>query len=130
VEGDVIRELTHRSPALADRFLQRMAADLEISNDLLLASRALSLRARVAHILFVLKDRFDRVDSEGNIVLTLPLSRRDLARLVGVRPESLSRGIRQLEQAGVAHFEGKQVVIPDLDALLDTIEGNGSEKTQ
>ena len=47
-----------------------------------------------------------------------------IACLVGVRPESLSRGIRQLEAAGVAHFRGKRVVVPDLDALLDEIEGD------
>ena len=72
----------------------------------------------------MLKDLLDRVDEEGNIVLTLPLTRTDLACLVGVRPESLSRGIRQLEEAGVASFQGKEVVVPDLDALLDEIEGS------
>jgi hypothetical protein len=35
-----------------------------------------------------------------------------------------SAGIRQLEAAGVAHFRGKRVVVPDLDALLDEIEGD------
>lgn len=122
--SDTVRELLERNPALGFRFLERMAHDLEQANDTLLACRSLSARARIAHTLLVLKDRFDRVDEQGNIELTLPLSRTDLACLVGVRPESLSRGIRQLEAAGVAHFRGKQVVVPDLDALLDEIEGD------
>jgi len=52
----------------------------------------------------------------------LPLSRRDMASAIGTRPESLSRAIRALENAQVASFHGKRVVVHDLDDLLDEVE--------
>jgi hypothetical protein len=42
--------------------------------------------------------------------------------MLGTRPESLSRLIRDLETDGVAHFGSRQIVVPDLDALLDELE--------
>jgi hypothetical protein len=45
--------------------------------------------------------------------------------MLGARPESLSRAIRELSDAGVAVFEGRDVMIPDLDALIDEVEQAG-----
>ena len=56
------------------------------------------------------------------MTFTLPFTRQLLASLIGARTESLSRAIRALEMAGVARFDGRTVVVPDLDGLLDEIE--------
>jgi len=58
----------------------------------------------------------------GNIVNTIPMSRRDMASAIGTRPESLSRAIRELNKGGTAQFSEKRVVIADRDDLLDASE--------
>jgi DNA-binding Lrp family transcriptional regulator len=41
--------------------------------------------------------------------MELPLSRRDLASMIGTRHETLSRIISRLEEDGVARFSGRTV---------------------
>ena len=53
----------------------------------------------------------------GETVIHLPLSRRDLASLVGTRHETLSRIIARLDQDGLAHFSGRSVLIPRIERL-------------
>ncbi len=55
----------------------------------------------------------------GTLVLNLPTDRRHLADLLGTRPETVWRAMRELETAGVLKVEGRRVIIRDLDRLLD-----------
>lgn len=123
VERAAVRTLLERCPAVGHRFLGRIADNLEEAEDKRLSALALPLRAQVAHLLLTLKDRFASASEDGTLTLELPLSRRDIAAMLGARPESLSRAVRQLEDEGIARFSGRTVTIPDLDALIDEIEG-------
>jgi hypothetical protein len=49
--------------------------------------------------------------------------------MLGARPESLSRLIRDFENEGVAQFGTRQVVVPDLDALLDELTFEPSSRS-
>ena len=117
-----LREMLQRNPSLGHRFIRRMANDLERAEETILQSSAFSIRTRMAHLLLSLKDRFAETDEEGNLVMTLPLARQDIAAMLGARPETVARTIHVLEEAGVARFSGRVVIIPDLDTLLDEIE--------
>lgn len=122
VEKAVVDRLFANSPHLHRQFLKRMAADLAYTEQALVYAAQLSVRARIAQLLLELRDRHGQVDAAGNLVIDVPLSRQDLAGLVGARAESLSRAIKSLEAAGVAKFEGRRVVVADLDALVDVVE--------
>jgi CRP/FNR family transcriptional regulator len=126
IDRAVVRTLLQRNPSLGLGFLRKMADQVTEAERDRVRSMTLPLRARVAHLLLVLKDRSATVDDKGSIVIDLPLPRRDLAAMVGARPESLSRVLRDLEEDGVARFAPRQAVIPDLDALLDEVEGDSS----
>jgi CRP/FNR family transcriptional regulator len=122
IHGEAARELMSRYPAVEQRLHVRLACDSEQTEDWLLDLLSLPVSARLARVLLTLKDHFASTDENGHVVLKLPLSRMDLASMVVARPESLSRAIHSLEQAGVARFEGRSVTIPDLDLLLHEIE--------
>lgn len=123
IDRAAVRTLLQQNPSLGLRFLTRAAADLEHSEQERVLALALPLRARLAHLLLVLKDRAATVDEDGNITVDLPLPRRDMAAMLGARPESLSRAIRQFEDEGIARFGSREVLVPDLDALIDEVEG-------
>jgi CRP/FNR family transcriptional regulator len=123
VERTAIRTLLSRNPALGIKFLNKFADRLAASEEERVRALTLPLRARLAHLLLVFKDRSSTVDDEGTITIELPLSRRDIAAMVGARPESLSRVLRDLENDGVATFGRREAVIPDLDLLIDEVEG-------
>ena len=117
-----IRRILEVKPALGLRFLRRAARDLGSADERILQSVTLSVRARFAHLLLVLKDRYGMASEGGEIRLELPLSRQDLAAMIGTRPETMSRTIRQMEADGIARFSGRSVVVPTLDGLLDELE--------
>ena len=122
----IVRGLLDQDPTLGYRFLKRQADDLRESEEMRLHATSLSTRARLAHFLLALKDRVGQVNDDGVLTVELPLSRKDLAALIGARRESIARAIRALEDAKVASFNGRSVRIPDLDALLDELDVPGS----
>ncbi len=122
VDRAAVREMLQRNPSVGLRFLKRMADELETSEVKRVQALALPLRARAAHLLLVLKDRSSTVGDDGTLAVDLPLSRRDLAAMLGARPETLSRLIRDFELRGIAQFESRRVIVPDLDLLIDEVE--------
>lgn len=117
-----VRNLLDRNPALGLSFLEKISGDLEIAEETILQSASLSTRVRFAHLLLSLKDRYATVQDDGSMHMRLPLSRQDIADILGTRPETIARVINVLEKDNVAYFSGRTVVIPDLDPLLDEIE--------
>ena len=122
IDRAAVRTLIHNSPSVGLAFLRRLSDDVDRSEAERVRALSLPLRARAAHLLLVLKDRSAHADDEGRLTIELPLSRRDMAAMLGTRPESLSRLIRDFATDGVAHFGPREVVVPDLDALLDELE--------
>lgn len=118
VDRDGVRALLARSPALAERFLRRLAEDLRSADDQKLEAATLDVRARVARLLLALADRYGVPGADGAFEVELPLARQDMAALIGIRPESVARAVRALEDDGVATFRGRSVTIPSIDRLL------------
>ena len=49
--------------------------------------------------------------ADGSLQLDLPISRRDIAAMLGIRPETVARAIRHLSENDVAQFDGRRVLI-------------------
>jgi CRP/FNR family transcriptional regulator len=122
LERPAVQTLLTRNPSIGLRFVQRIAQDLESAEEAILQTSALPVRARMAHLLLMLKERFGTAGDDGSIVMELPLARQDIAALLGARPETVTRTLHALEVDGVARFSGRTAVIPDLDLLLDEVE--------
>lgn len=117
--GAIVNQLLEAKPALARRFLHMVARDRGPTYALLLRGQHVPLRVRLIHLLLVLKERFARTGKDGQLVIELPLSRQDIAAMVGARPETITRAIRELDEEGVATFRGRRVEIKRLDRLLE-----------
>lgn len=117
IERDTVQRLTDVNPTLGVQFLKRTSQHLQDARQQLVHNATLSNRARFAHLLMNLAERHGRRRIDGETTMQLPLSRRDLASLVGTRHETLSRIISRLDQEGVAYFSGRNVRIPRIDSL-------------
>ncbi len=122
IDHAAVQRLLEQNPSIGHHFLRRLAQDLEKSEQARLDADTLSVRARLAHLLLVLKDSYGRVDDDGNIIIELPLARHDMAAMIGARPESTSRAIKALQSDHVVRFEGRDAIVDDLDRLLDEID--------
>lgn len=117
--------------APADIVLDAMAEDhglaLSINRALIAHTRALQAKiamltagevsARLATLLSHLADRFGDEDEEGKTVVPVALSRGDLARLVGVRPETVIRVMSRWQKAGLVETSAEGFRITDCAAL-------------
>ena len=122
VRHETVTRLLERNPGLGLQFLRRASEELEQAYDSIVQSVTLSNRQRFAHLLLVLARRHGRPRPDGSRTIVLPLSRRDLASMIGARHETLSRIIGRLEADGVANFSGRHVHVPEIDALIKELE--------
>lgn len=113
-----VEQLLKANPLLGERFLQHFFDDaIETENDYV-RSLTMGMKSRFLHIILAFYERFGYQDENGNAVVELPVKRGELAELVGVRPESISRLIDQLQSAEIMHFNDRRVQFSDVDEVL------------
>ncbi len=122
IKGATVQSLLEINPSLGLRFLRHAVMDLDDAEEKVLQSATLPVRARFAHLLMVLKERYGVTGKNGELDLELPLSRQDMAAMIGIRPESMSRTIRSFEEDNVAQFSGRKVHVPNISNLLKEME--------
>jgi CRP/FNR family transcriptional regulator len=79
--------------------------------------KTLSAKARLERVFRQLIETSDELLSKKNISITLPLKHKELAALIAVSPEHLSRLLKQMEREGILRVERGKVVVADLDKL-------------
>lgn len=109
-------------PGVILSLLRRIAREASEAELLRAVSMDYSARARLARMLITLRHHHGSVNENGDLMIHLPVSRKDLASAIGTRPETVSRLIEAFEQDNVAYFSGREVRVPDLDDLFDEVE--------
>jgi len=113
-----VEKLLKANPLLGERFIQHFFDDaVETENDYV-RSLTMGMKSRFLHLILVLYERFGYQDEQGNAIVELPVKRGELAELVGVRPESISRLIDQLQSDEVMLFQDRRVQFSDVDKVL------------
>ncbi|WP_320044739.1 Crp/Fnr family transcriptional regulator [uncultured Desulfobacter sp.] len=128
---EVLVQQIEKSPALAMNMLADLSRRLR---EFTVQIENLSLKevpARLAAYILTLAQEESRGSqkttmqkshgSAANVVL--PVSKVQLASLIGTTPETISRGLKKIEQAGFIKTDGKTIVIIDhqgLEALSHT----------
>jgi CRP-like cAMP-binding protein len=128
IAKDAVLGMIRDDPALGLSFLQRASRDLGEAEQRYHEKSTLTLRTRFAHLLMLWKDRCGHIDADGKFRLELPVSRTNLAAMLGVRRESVSRMIQKLEKEGVTHFSERHVEVQDPKVLIDAI-GESEQET-
>jgi CRP-like cAMP-binding protein len=117
-----VQALLAANPALGDAFSLSLADDLKRIEQALLDSVARPLRARIALLLQALLERFGEADEAGRIELRLPFTREEIAGLLAVQRETVTRALNAMQADGVLQISGRTLLIHDLDQLLDELE--------
>lgn len=121
IDQQVVKTLMDRNPALGLQFLRRINTDLDDAHNKLVQNATLSNRDKFVHLLANLMDRHGHAAPDGSRVINLPISRRDMASMIGARHETLSRIISRLEEDGVARFSGRTVCVSRPHSLMQEI---------
>jgi CRP-like cAMP-binding protein len=73
--------------------------------------------ARLAAYILILSEEHDHADR-----VTLPISKAQLANLIGTTPETVSRVFKKMTAAGLIRVQAKDIHIQSLDGLTDLAE--------
>ena len=117
VGRSTVRALLQKNPELGLRFLDHSLHELKETEDRYLESVTWKAKTRLLHVLLVLNERFGNETENGEHHVELPVSRQDLAELIGTAPETMSRIIHRIQTEGLARFDGRTVRILDIDAI-------------
>lgn len=119
IEIGLFRQLVERNPAFAIEVIDILSANsIQINGRFFCLTHKQSY-GRLADILLCLADRiFKTHDFE------LPISRKDLAELSGLSPETVVRMLKKFSEEGLISLDGKQFRILDYDRL-QKISENG-----
>ena len=124
VDAATMHCLLLNNPNLGMRFLELTAQTLGGAEARLFQVAALSVRTRIVHILILLRDHYGKLAEDGALLLDLPMSRRDLADMIGARSESVSRNMRDLMNDGLISLSGRTVRIDRPDRLVEELHRN------
>lgn len=124
LESPIMLDLLQKNPNLGLRFLQYTATALGEAEERLYQVAALGVRTRVIHLLILLSNHYGSVASNGEFVMELPMTKRNLAGMIGAEPESVSRAFRDIQAEGHFSFSGRTVRINNFDRLVDELHHN------
>jgi len=116
-----IEKLLRANPLLGERFLQHFTDDATETENDYVRSMTMGMKSRFLHLIMVFYERFGYENEAGNATVNLPVKRSELAELVGVRPESISRLIDKLETDNIMKFNDRQVQISNVDEVLQQV---------
>lgn len=102
--SEEIRAVLREHPDVALRMLSSLSARLEAAEQRLSAVTGASVARRLAHYLLELADQ------AGSTTFRLPLTKKDLASYLGTTPETLSRRLGALQDAGVVRLGARGLV--------------------
>lgn len=77
-----------------------------------------SVQERIAYQLILLADKFGIPTSNGTLI-SLKLTRNELAQLAGTINESLSRHLTEFKNEGILELNGKEIIVKDYRALME-----------
>lgn len=117
-----MRRLMAHEPSLSMRFLRHTIEDLDLAKTFALQQAWMSVRERLADLLLSLRERYGQMNAEGHLEIELPLTRQDLADMLGTRVETVHRALSALQRDGVLTLHGRTVTVRDLDDLLDEVQ--------
>ena len=91
--------------------VSRCIAEIDRGHERIIAAATVSNKQRLADLLLrLMENHGERVGD--HVRMRLPLSRSDLANLLGVQPETMSRLVKRLARDGCFVFSGREVQIP------------------
>jgi len=108
-----MRRMIRDIPELIPALLRQATRDLARLEDMHVQMATQQAHVRLAALLL----SFNQEANRSSCSFTLPLMNKDLADLIGIRPETLSRAIGQLRSAGLAELRGHTVNIPSVANL-------------
>jgi len=115
IEKDNLLQWLRAYPSLSSQLFLRLTREIDAIQERLLETSYGSVRDRLIRLILTLEKRQSRDEENGRLVVDL--SREELAEMVGVARETVSRHLSQLKRQGLISYEKGKVIIRDEEGL-------------
>jgi len=105
IDLEQLVELLQRDAALEFQFLVKLTHEIRESQRRVIMLARKDAIGRLAMFFVMLRDR--QVESKGSNLVSLPMSRSDIAGFVGHSLETVSRATTRLVKQGMIAFDGR-----------------------
>jgi len=106
---------------VGERFVEHALEDMKEAESSYARSLSQGMKSRFLHLILVFYERIGYRDDNGKRAVDLPVKRTDIAELIGVQPESLSRLVKKLRKEGLVDIKDRHVTFSNMDAILDEL---------
>jgi CRP/FNR family transcriptional regulator len=113
---DRLQTLAQTIPRLQHNLYRLLSHELSSHHERMLMLGSMDARERLAAFLLDLSERY-RLRGRSPSALTLHLSREELGSYLGLKLETVSRGLSRLQAAGALQVQGRDVKLLDLPSL-------------
>jgi CRP-like cAMP-binding protein len=121
IPREIFDEVIRNDTETAFRLIEKLAAELRISEDEFVSRIQLSAEQRVARFLLWTLENLNTPSKDPNRI-ALPLLRAEIAQLVGTTPETLSRVLGNLSGRKILKVERKSIMVTNPRALRRIVE--------
>jgi len=122
LDSHELKHLAFNHPGAAESIADRLERERDFLGSYGVGMLGQSVKVRLLRLILELRHPYGEMREDGVIKVHLPIPRNILASLVGTTPETMSRVIRDIQEAAIISFDGPNVLIPDLDLILDIVE--------
>ncbi len=120
IQGTRIRELLMQKPEMAIKFLQKYTEKIEETEELIEQIGLRDVEQRIANYLLLEIENNQITNNKGKYEITLPVSKGDLAALIGTTQETLSRKLSLFQDNGWINLKGQRIIeVIDMESLED-----------
>jgi CRP/FNR family transcriptional regulator len=110
IQGHKIREILLQKPEISLKFLQKFTERIEESEELIEQIGLRDVEQRIANYLLLEIEKNQIINNKGHYEIALPVSKGDLASLIGTTQETLSRKLSLLQDNGVIKLKGQRII--------------------
>ena len=115
VPRETFLNLVKSNPQVGLDLMARLARELRISEEQMIALTRQSVRERTAGLLLTLL-RFNG-DHDTDQSINIPLARSEMAQIISTTPETLSRTLLALSRQGIIEFSRRHIVVKNIKQL-------------
>jgi|SRR5579862_1285574 len=126
IHGQDLEELSMQMPRLAHYLVETLSYKLYWVSVLLQTFGTQSVRARVAHLLLQLAERYGETRQIGTFIAE-QFSHEDLGRMVGATRSWVTLALKQLKSEGIIATRGRQVYILSIGDLRRIAQGSPTD---
>lgn len=120
IQAQKIREILLQKPEISLKFLQKYTERIAEYEELIEQVVLRDVEQRIANYLLLEIEKNNIINNNGEYEITLPVSKGDLASLIGTTQETLSRKLSLFQDSGWIKLKGQRTIsVVDIESLKE-----------